>query len=81
MKYKQIYCEKCNKLIDTIPLDGFRYNPFGKRYIEVSFNDPNQEYYLPYHDDVMYEHNHYYHYECWDKPLLDWPRAFHMVDK
>jgi hypothetical protein len=80
--YKDIFCKKCGKYIDTIPVDRPHYNPCIRGYIEVSFHDFYIDWYLPILPEGKgYEFNHYYHFECWDKEVRDFPKIIDIKDK
>ena len=67
---KKIYCEKCKREIMTIDLE-YVYQAVGSNYLTVSAHyfdwDVDVSTELP--RDKGYEYNHYYHFECWDKPI------------
>lgn len=75
-----IVCQSCKKLIG-FDYVGLRYNPFGPRYIKVSFVDPWTDWYLPAPSEgKVYKWGHFYCLGCWDKEVPDWPELVDIVE-
>ena len=81
---KTIVCEKCKEGIMTVEVERPRYQPVGSNYIQVSSQrfDIDIDYPLPQFlpEGKGYEHDHYYHFKCWDKPIPDpIPRVIDVI--
>jgi hypothetical protein len=81
-KYVDIYCQKCHKLIDTIPYPHPRYSPLSKPYVEVNFHDDQTEWCLPVlDDDETWQWSHFYHPACYSGEKFDFPVKVKVISR